>query len=170
MSKSKRSHAAAATPGVARLVDASVEFVVRSYPHDEAISGELGYGVEAARALGVEPDRVFKTLMVVAGRRHVLGVIPVSRSLDLKATARALREKQVAMAPAAVAERVSGSVVGGISPLGGRTALDVIVDETAAAYDTILVSAGKRGVDVELSPADLLRVTGGRMAPIARRP
>ncbi len=170
MTKNKPARGTAATPGVARLVKAGVEHVIHRYAHDETISLVLGYGVEAARALGVEPDRVFKTLLVVAGRRHVLIVIPVSRQLDLKAVARSLGEKQVMMAPAAVAERVSGSVLGGISPLGGRTRPDVLLDETAASYDTILVSAGKRGLDVELSPADLLRVTNGRMAAIARRP
>ena len=164
----KKSRTTAATPGLARLVDAGVPHTIRAYEHDESASGELGYGREAARALGVEPERVFKTLMVEAGRRHVLGVVPVSGQLDLKAMARAVGEKQVAMASPEVAERVSGSVVGGISPLGGRTPLEVVLDESATAYPSILVSAGKRDVDVELAPADLLAVTGGVTAYIAR--
>ena len=164
----KKPRASAATPGLARLVEAGIEHTVRGYDHDEAASGTVGYGLEAANALGVDPERVFKTLMVVAGRRHVLGVVPVSGQLDLKAMAAAIGEKQVVMAAPDVAERVSGSVVGGISPLGGRTPLEVVLDESATAYDTILVSAGKRGVDVELTPADLLGVTGGRTASIAR--
>jgi Cys-tRNA(Pro)/Cys-tRNA(Cys) deacylase len=164
----KKSRASAATPGLARLVEAGIEHTVRGYDYDEAASGTVGYGLEAANALGVDPARVFKTLMVVAGRRHVLGVVPVSGQLDLKAMAVAIGEKQVVMAAPDVAERVSGSVVGGISPLGGRTPLEVVLDESATAYDTILVSAGKRGVDVELTPADLLGVTGGRIASIAR--
>ena len=165
MGKKKRS---AGTPGLTRLVEAGVAHTVRAYEHGEAVSSAVGYGAEAAQALGVEPDRVFKTLMVAAGRRHVLCVVPVSRQLDLKATAHALGEKQAAMAAPDVAERISGSVVGGISPLGGRTSLPVMVDESATSYPTILVSAGKRGLDVELSPADLLRVTDGTTAPIAR--
>jgi Cys-tRNA(Pro)/Cys-tRNA(Cys) deacylase len=164
----KKAHTSAATPGLARLIEAGVDHTVRAYDHDDAASGSVGYGLEAAQALGVEPERVFKTLMVMAGRRQVLGVVPVSGQLDLKAMAAALGEKQVAMAPPEVAERVSGSVVGGISPLGGRTPLEVVLDQSATAYDTILVSAGKRGVDVELAPDDLLAVTGGRTAPIAR--
>ena len=165
MGKKKRS---AGTPGLTRLVEAGVAHTVRAYEHGEAVSSAVGYGAEAAQALGVEPDRVFKTLMVAAGRRHVLCVVPVSRQLDLKATAQALGEKVAAMAAPDVAERVSGSVVGGISPLGGRTSLPVVIDESATSYPTILVSAGKRGLDVELSPADLLRITDGTTAPIAR--
>ncbi len=168
MTKRKAARAASGTPGLARLVDAAIEHTVRSYDHHEASSASIGYGHEAAKALGVDPDRVFKTLMVVAGRRYVLGVVPVSRQLDLKAMATAVGEKHVTMAAPEVAERVTGSVVGGISPLGGRTPLDVVLDESATAYDTILVSAGKRGMDVELATNDLLAVTGGRTAPIAR--
>ncbi len=154
--------------GLTRLVEADVEHTVRTYEHGDAVSSAVGYGAEAALALGVEPERVFKTLMVEAGRRYVLCVVPVSGQLDLKAAAQVLGEKQVAMAPPEVAERVSGSVVGGISPLGGRTPLPVVLDESATSYDTILVSAGKRGVDVELSPGELLRVTNGTTASIAR--
>ncbi len=168
MSRKKQVRQTGGTPALQRLAESGVEHNVRSYDHDEAASSAVGYGVEAAQALGISPDRVFKTLMVVAGRRHVLGVVPVSCQLDLKMMATALKEKQVALASAEEAERVSGSVVGGISPLGGRTTLDVVLDETAMAYDTILVSAGKRGVDVELAARDLLRITGGQTAAIAR--
>ncbi len=168
MSRKKQPGHSRGTPALGRLVESGVEHIVRSYDHDEATSAAMGYGVEAARSLGISPDRVFKTVMVVAGRRHVLGVVPVSRQLDLKAMATVLGAKQVVLARPDVAERVSGSVVGGISPLGGRTTLDVVLDETAMSYGTILVSAGKRGVDVELSASDLLRVTGGQAAAIAR--
>ena len=168
MAKKTSARSSAATPGLARLVDAGIAHTVRAYDHDEAASASVGYGVEAAIALGVKPERVFKTLMVAVGRRHVLGVVPVTRQLDLKAMAQALGEKQVVMAAPDVAERVSGSVVGGISPLGGRTPLDVVLDESATAYETILVSAGKRGLDVELAPGDLVTLTSGRTAPIAR--
>lgn len=169
VAKNKPTRGAAATPGLARLVDAGIAHNVRYYDHDEDASRAIGYGLEAAQALGVDPARVFKTLMVVAGKRHVLGVVPVTGQLDLKAIAQAVGEKQVVMAPVDVAERISGSVVGGISPLGGRTVMTVVLDESATAYETILVSAGKRGLDVELAPADLLWMTGGTTAAIARR-
>jgi Cys-tRNA(Pro)/Cys-tRNA(Cys) deacylase len=168
MAKQKKTRTGAGTPGLTRLAEAGVPHTVRAYEHDENASRDVGYGLEAAQALGVTPERVFKTLMVTAGGRQVLGVVPVTGQLDLKAMAKAVGEKQVTMAPVDVAERVSGSVVGGISPLGGRTPLEVVLDESATAYGTILVSAGKRGTDVELTPADLLAVTGGMTAPIAR--
>ncbi len=168
MSRKKQPGHPRGTPALGQLVESGIEHTVRSYDHDEVTSAAMGYGVEAARALGISSDRVFKTLMVHDGRKHVLGVVPVSRQLDLKAMAAVLGAKQVVLARPDVAERVSGSVVGGISPLGGRTTLDVVLDETAMSYDTILVSAGKRGIDVELSAGDLLRVTGGRTAAIAR--
>jgi Cys-tRNA(Pro)/Cys-tRNA(Cys) deacylase len=141
---------------------------VHAYGHDQSRSSDIGFGLEAAKALQVEPERVFKTLMVETSGGHVLGVVPVTTRLDLKAMAQAVGDKKVALAPAEVAERVSGSVVGGISPLGGRTRLPVVVDETVTLHDTVFVSAGRRGLDVELTPGDLLRVTGGRLADIAR--
>jgi Cys-tRNA(Pro)/Cys-tRNA(Cys) deacylase len=146
-----------------------VDHVVHTYQHHPGTSRDIGYGMEAARALGVEADRVFKTLVVVASGRHVFGVVAVGDRLDLKLMARALGEKQVSIASPSDAERVTGSVVGAISPLGGRARLPVVVDEAAAAYDTILVSAGLRGVEVELAPGILLEVTDGHIATIARR-
>jgi Cys-tRNA(Pro)/Cys-tRNA(Cys) deacylase len=140
---------------------------VHAYDHDEATSSDIGYGLEAAHALGVEPERVFKTLMVETSEGHVLGVVPVTTQLDLKALAKALGEKKVALAGPEVAERISGSVVGGISPLGGRTRLSIVLDESAELFDTIYVSAGKRGLDVELAPGDLLLLTAGVVADIA---
>ena len=118
MSRKKQPGHSRGTPALGRLVESGVEHIVHSYDHDEVTSSAMGYGVEAARAMGISPDRVFKTLMVLAGRKHVLGVVPVSRQLDLKAMASALGAKQVVLARPDVAERVSGSVVGGISPLG----------------------------------------------------
>jgi Cys-tRNA(Pro)/Cys-tRNA(Cys) deacylase len=149
------------------LVEARIPHRVHAYDHDELTSSDIGYGLEAAHALGVEPARVFKTLMVESPRGHVLGVVPVTTQLDLKALAKALGEKKVTLAEPEAAERISGSVVGGISPLGGRTRLPVVLDESAEAFGTIYVSAGKRGLDVELAPADLLQVTGGVVADIA---
>jgi Cys-tRNA(Pro)/Cys-tRNA(Cys) deacylase len=156
------------TPALDALTAAGVPHAVRPYDHDSAASADLGYGGEAARALGADPARVFKTLVAEAGDDHVLAVVPVAARLDLKALARAAGAKRAALAERADAERLSGSVVGGISPLGGRTRLPVILDDSALGQPAILVSAGRRGLDVELAPEDLLRVTGGRAAPIAR--
>jgi Cys-tRNA(Pro)/Cys-tRNA(Cys) deacylase len=156
------------TPALEALAAAGVAHAVRPYDHDAAASAELGYGEEAARALGADPARVFKTLVAEAGDAHVLAVVPVAARLDLKALARAAGAKRAAMAERADAERLTGSVIGGISPLGGRTRLPVVLDASALAHPAILVSAGRRGLDVELAPADLLRVTGGAAAAIAR--
>lgn len=156
------------TPGIAALVAAGIAHRVHAYQHDEATSAEVGYGLEAARALGVDPERVFKTLMIETTKGHVLGVVPVTTQLDLKGTAAALGEKKVSLASVDVAERISGSVVGGISPLGGRTRLPVVLDDSAELWDTIYVSAGKRGLDVELDPQDLVTLTAATVADIAR--
>lgn len=157
------------TPALDALTAAGVPHAVRPYDHDATASADLGYGGEAARALGADPARVFKTLVASAGDAHVLAVVPVAARLDLKALARAVGAKRAAMAERADAERLTGSVVGGISPLGGRTRLlPVILDDSALGHATILVSAGRRGLDVEIAPRDLLRVTGGAAAPIAR--
>jgi Cys-tRNA(Pro)/Cys-tRNA(Cys) deacylase len=150
------------------LVAAGISHRVHAYAHDEATSADIGYGLEAALELGVDPERVFKTLMVETTRGNVLGVVPVTTQLDLKATAAALGEKKVALAGVDVAERISGSVVGGISPLGGRTRLPVVLDDSAELWDTIYVSGGKRGLDVELDPQDLVRLTAATVADIAR--
>jgi Cys-tRNA(Pro)/Cys-tRNA(Cys) deacylase len=164
----KRRRDGGGTPALDALTAAGIPHAVRPYDHDAAASAELGYGEEAARALGADPARVFKTLVAEAGDAHVLAVVPVAARLDLKALARAAGAKRAALAERADAERLSGSVVGGISPLGGRTRLPVILDDSALGQPVILVSAGRRGLDVELAPGDLLRVTGGLAAPIAR--
>lgn len=153
------------TPATTALDRAGVPYAVRSYEHR---AGAPSYGLEAAEALGVEPARVFKTLLVSGGRGLAVGIVPVDRSLDLKAVAAALGEKKVAMADPSVAERTTGYVVGGISPIGQKRLLPTVLDETATGFDTILVSGGRRGLDVELSPADLLAITRGTSAPIAR--
>jgi Cys-tRNA(Pro)/Cys-tRNA(Cys) deacylase len=167
VAKKQSRTASAGTPALAALVEARIPHEVHAYDHDEATFSDIGYGLEAAHALGVEPERVFKTLMVETSQGHVLGVVPVTTQLDLKALAKALGEKKVALAGPEVAERISGSVVGGISPLGGRTRLSIVLDESAELFDTIYVSAGKRGLDVELAPGDLLLLTAGVVADIA---
>jgi Cys-tRNA(Pro)/Cys-tRNA(Cys) deacylase len=124
--------------------------------------------LEAAVALGVEPGRVFKTLLVDADGSFAVGIVPVDSQLDLKALATALGVKRLRMADPAQAERVTGYVVGGISPVGQKRQLPTVLDESAEAYSTVLVSGGKRGFDIELAPADLVAVTRGLTAPIAR--
>ena len=126
------------------------------------------YGEAVAAALGIAPERMLKTLLAEVDGRLVCGVVPVAGSLDLKALAGAVGGKRGVMAEPVVAERSTGYVVGGISPLGQRTRLPTVVDETAELWDTVVVSAGRRGLSVELAPADLLRLTQAVLADIAR--
>ena len=126
------------------------------------------YGEAAAAALGIEPERMLKTLLAVVDGRLVCGVVPVAGSLDLKALATAVGGKRGVMAEPAAAERSTGYVVGGISPLGQRTRLPTVVDETAELFDTVFVSAGRRGLSVELAPGELVRLTGAVVADVAR--
>ncbi|MCU1692468.1 MAG: ybaK 1 [Frankiales bacterium] len=132
----------------------------------DATSG--GYGLAGAAALGVEPERMLKTLLADLDGALVCAVVPVSGSLDLKALAAALGGRRAAMAEPARAERSSGYVVGGISPLGQKARLRTVVDETAELFDTVHVSAGKRGLSLALAPADLVRLTGAVVADVAR--
>ena len=153
------------TPATVLLVREAVMHTVHAY---EADTSATSYGEAAAAALGIEPERMLKTLLAEVDGRLACGVVPVSGSLDLKALAAALGGKRAVMADPAVAERSSGYVVGGISPLGQRTRLPTAVDETAELFDTVFVSAGRRGLSVELAPADLVRLTDAVVAPIAR--
>lgn len=152
------------TPATLALTRASIPFTAHAYAHDPAAAS---FGLEAASALDVEPDRVFKTLLAEADGRLVVGIVPVSGLLDLKALASAVGAKRAVMADAAVAERKTGYVVGGISPIGQKSALPTVLDETAKLFDTIFVSGGKRGLDIELAPADLVAVTSASVAAIA---
>jgi Cys-tRNA(Pro)/Cys-tRNA(Cys) deacylase len=156
--------AAGGTPALRALERAGVPHTVRPYEHD---AGAESFGLEAAERLGVDPDRVFKTLVAEADGALVVGIVPVSGWLDLKALARAVGSRRAAMADPAVAERVTGYVVGGISPLGQRRPLPTVVDESALGHRTILVSAGRRGLDVELAAADLVALTSATTSPIA---
>jgi len=153
------------TPATVALTRAGVAFEARSYEHDPAAPS---YGLEAAEALGVPPERVFKTLLVQGEAGLAVGIVPVDRQLDLKAVAAALGAKKVAMADPAAAERSTGYVVGGISPIGQKRALPTVLDDSALAHATVLVSGGRRGLDLELAPADLVAVTRATTAPIAR--
>ncbi len=154
-----------ATPATAALDAAGVTYVARPYSHDPSSSS---YGLEAAEALGVEPARVFKTLVIDVGgegsAKLCVAVVPVSGSLDLKAAAAAFGAKKAAMADRAAAERRTGYVLGGISPLGQRQPSPTAIDESALEHESILVSGGRRGFDIELSPADLVRLTHASVA------
>ncbi|MBZ2195777.1 Cys-tRNA(Pro) deacylase [Occultella gossypii] len=165
----KRAAAAPRTPATTALTRAGLTFTTHPYTHDPG--SDLSYGLEAAAALGVPPEVVFKTLVVhvdgLRGSGLAVGVVPVSSSLDLKAIAGALGHKKATMADGAAAERSSGYVMGGISPIGQRTALPTVVDSSAQALATMYVSGGRRGFDIGLAPADLAAVTGGTFAPIA---
>lgn len=154
------------TPATVALTRARIAYAVRAYEHDPAAES---FGLEAAEALGVEPARVLKTLLVDTGAGLAVGIVPVDCTLDLKAVAAALGAKRVTMADPVAAERSSGYVVGGISPIGQKRALPTIVDESAFAHESVLVSGGRRGLDLELSPDDLVAVTRATRAPIARR-
>lgn len=153
------------TPATVALTRAGVEFTMREYEHDPRATS---YGLEAAQALGVEPARVFKTLLADVDGRLVVGVVPVTGQLDLKALARAVDGRKAQMADPAAAERATGYVVGGISPIGQKRAHPTVVDVTALDHPTVLVSGGRRGLDLELAPGDLVEVTGAVTAAIAR--
>ncbi|GAA3640126.1 Cys-tRNA(Pro) deacylase [Streptomyces chitinivorans] len=142
-----------------------MDFTLHSYEHDPAAPS---YGEEAAEALGLDPGQVFKTLVADVDGALTVAVVPVSGSLDLKALAAAAGGKRAAMADPAAAERATGYVRGGISPLGQRRALPTVVDASAEGHATVCVSAGRRGLEIELAPADLVKLTGAVTAPIAR--
>ncbi|MFD3541689.1 Cys-tRNA(Pro) deacylase [Streptomyces sp. NPDC058662] len=161
----KRSKQAAGTPAIVALTAAGVAFTTHAYAHDPA---HPSYGEEAAQALGVPPERVFKTLVADVDGVLTVAVVPVSGSLDLKALATAVGGKRAAMADPALAERATGYVRGGISPLGQRKRLRTVLDASASEHATICCSAGRRGLEVELAPADLAALTGAVLAPVAR--
>jgi Cys-tRNA(Pro)/Cys-tRNA(Cys) deacylase len=151
------------TPATALLAREKVEHRLHSYSH----RGGQAYGPEAAEELGLEPGRVFKTLVAEVDGALTVGVVPVTATLDLKALAAAVGGKRARMADVAAAERVTGYVAGGISPLGLRKRLPTVVDVSAQEHATLYCSAGRRGLEVELAPSDLARLTGATFAPIA---
>lgn len=166
MTRRGHSSAAPGTPATVLLRQAGVTFTEHPYRHDPDVTS---YGTEAVEALGVEASRVFKTLVVTLPRGLGVVVIPVDAHLDLKAAGAAFGVKRVTLAEVAQAERATGYVVGGISPLNQRTALPTVVDSSALQHDTVYVSGGRRGFDVGLPPSDLITLTKARTAPIARR-
>jgi len=147
------------------LEQKGLAYVLHPYVHDHTAAG---YGDEAARALGIDPMRIFKTLVVDGDHGLAVAVVPVGRQLDLKAAAHALGVKRLALADQQQAQRATGYVTGGISPVGQRKALPTVVDTSALGWDSVFVSAGRRGLQVELAPRDLVEVTAARTAVIAR--
>ena len=156
------------TPATVALTAAGIAFTLHPYEHDPRAKEAGGYGLEAAAALGIEPERVFKTLMAVVDGALTVGIVPVSGQLDLKALARAVGGSKAQMAEVAAAERATGYVAGGISPIGQRRAHPTVLDASALDLATILISAGRRGLDLALAPADLVRITSAVVAPIGR--
>ncbi len=157
--------ASGGTPAVRTLEQAGVAFTLHPYEHDPAAGS---FGLEAAEALGLDPQAVLKTLLARVDGRLVVAVVPVAGTLDLKALAAALGGKKAAMADPADAERATGYVVGGISPLGQRTRLPTVVDASALDRPTVWVSGGRRGLDLGLAPGDLVRLLDATVAAVGR--
>lgn len=152
------------TPATALLTRRKVAHTVHSYEHDPR---ESSYGLEAVAALGVAEERVFKTLVAEVDGKLTVGVVPVTGQLNLKALAAAVGGKRARMADVEAAQRATGYVLGGISPLGQRTRLPVVVDASARRFDTVFCSGGRRGLEIELAPDDLVALTAATVAPIA---
>lgn len=154
------------TPAIKSAKKAQIPFTIHEYEHDPAAEA---YGIEAAQKLGIDPARVYKTLVTTDGGKDLfVAVIPVALHLDLKKLAKALGVKKTAMADVKVVERVTGYVVGGVSPLGQKKRLTTVIDASAEDQETIFVSGGRRGLDMELSPHDLASLTGAHFAAVAK--
>ena len=152
-------------PAINAAKKAGITFVVREYDHDPSCTS---YGLEAAEKLGVDPGQVFKTLVADMGGELVVAVIPVESMLGLKHLAKAAGAKKAAMADRTLVERTTGYVLGGVSPLGQKKRLRTFIDDSAQSHQAIMVSGGRRGLDIELAPEDLARMTGARFAPLAQ--
>lgn len=153
------------TPAVKAAKKVGIDYTLHSYTHDPAAAS---YGMEAAEKLEIEPNRVFKTLIAqIDVRRFAVAVIPVSEMLDLKKLAKAAGGKKAEMADCADVERISGYVLGGVSPLGQKKRLDTFIDASAKHLSTLFVSAGRRGLEIELSPENLRALTGASFAPLS---
>lgn len=172
----KGNNSRSATPAIAALQAAGADFVVRHFDHS---GGDRGYGLAAAAALNIDPDQVFKTLVAnlfLSGANsdgtkrdrveQVVGIVPVSSQLSLRGLAIALGGKRAEMCPVEVAERITGYVAGGISPFGRKKELRTVIDETCVLFETIFVSGGRRGVDLELAPAALIDLLSATVANI----
>ena len=156
-----------ATPAMVMLERSGIEFAVHAFNHDLVDTEELGYGRAAAHALGVDESRVFKTLLAQSEKSAVVAIVPVSAQLSLKALALVLGVKRCEMVPAQDAQRITGYVVGGISPFGQKKKLFTVLDESALDLPTIFVSGGRRGLDIEVAPVDLIRVLDAKTGALA---
>ena len=165
MSRRDAAGSAAGTPATVALTRAGIEFTVHAYDHDPRATS---FGEEAAAALGLTTDEVFKTLLAMVDGEPAVGIVPVVGALDLKALASAAGGRRAEMADPTVAQRLTGYVLGGISPIGQKRALPTFLDESAVLLHTVYVSGGRRGLDIGLAPDDLIAVTGGQYAAIAR--
>ncbi len=165
MSTVAKQPGASGTPATVALSKAHITFTTHTYDHDPTAAS---FGLEAADALGLPVEKVFKTLLADIDGKLVVGIVPVHRKLDLKALAASVGGKRAAMAEPAVAERSTGYVVGGISPIGQKRLLPTVVDDSATAFPTVYVSGGRRGFDLGIAPTDLTSITNGIFAPIAR--
>ncbi|MEW1827612.1 Cys-tRNA(Pro) deacylase [Streptomyces sp. NPDC088196] len=165
MAKKQKQQQPGGTPATVALTTAGVPYELHAYDHDPS---HPSYGEEAAEAMGVSPDRVFKTLLADVDGTLTVAIVPVAGQLDLKALASAVGGKRAAMADPTLAERTTGYVRGGISPLGQRKKLRTVLDASATTHPTICVSAGRRGLEVELAPDDLKTLTAAVLAPIGR--
>lgn len=165
MAQGKSGKRATATPATGALASLGIPYALHAYTHDP---GTTDYGHEAAQSLGVDPERVFKTLVAEVDSELVVAIVPVSGTLDLKALAAAVGGKRASMADPARAERATGYRVGGISPLGQKHPLPMVLDTTAMDFESILVSAGRRGLDLEIMPVHLVAAVNARTAPIGR--
>lgn len=153
------------TPAINALNAAGVAYTIHEYTHDPRTES---FGLEAAHALGLDPDQVYKTLMTDADGALTVAVVPVSGMLDLKALARAAGASKAKMADLHAAERATGYIAGGISPIGQKRRHPTVVDETVELWDTVFVSGGRRGLDIEIAPADLVSLAGAILADISR--
>ena len=156
-----------ATPAMVMLERSGIEFAVHAFDHELVDTEELGYGRAAALALGVDESHVFKTLLAQSEKCAVVAIVPVSSQLSLKALAQVLGVKRCEMVPANDAQRMTGYVVGGISPFGQKKKLSTVVDESAVDLPTMFVSGGRRGLDIEVAPSDLIRVLDALSGAIA---
>ncbi|MBW0148187.1 Cys-tRNA(Pro) deacylase [Marinobacter arenosus] len=152
------------TPGINAARKAGIHHTIHEYDHDPASES---YGTEAAEKIGTDPNRVFKTLVVaIDGKELAVGVVPVSAKLSMKRMARAAQGKKAVMADPNAVMRSTGYVLGGVSPLGQKRRLKTFIDASAQQFETVLVSAGRRGLEIELAPEDLARLVNGRFLPL----